>query len=459
MSNVRTEGNTVSASDRLRELRERAVRSIQQREASLAALDNCQRELVAARQEASQLSGIVHDLRARLQRFEQGGPEAAQTREQIAALRADLEERAKDAHARKEQLRELESSREQAKRRIAGLEAESQGARAQTTRLEQQAESLRSRNADLAKGLKKAQDEAESLRQSMQQQQQAAQAQEQTARNQAEAQVANLGELNEALTQARERIEQIERVLVRKDAQVVALQEQLESERATVQEHTKALEQRTQETEAWESRHERLRAESEARVAQVVSLQSEVDELRSTVASLRQESEQHESQHGDLERRLRAEEEIRDRTARVFHQVGEVFGAALRRAVGGLAWVSLTDAWSQRVACLPQPPDLPSDDADALAAKFRHWFVDTGLSREIVVRREQDGVSVEITGAAPGDDGATIVAQAAVIVPLLLPSENLALRDISDGADRRRLMFRSERRAPRSGVTATESST
>jgi hypothetical protein len=95
---------------------------------------------------------------------------------------------------------------------------------------------------------------------------------------------------------------------------------------------------------------------------------------------------------------------------------------------------------------MPAPTNLPSEDALAVQDRLRHWFVETGFSRDIRVQVHESTVAVEVEGSETGDDPATVVAQVAVLVPLMLPARTLAVSDVADDDGMSRLAFTSDPR-------------
>ena len=373
MSTVHTAAS--EGAGRLRELRERAERSIQQREASLVALEVCQRQLAAAQQASNRLRVVADKQDALL---------AANTKE-IERLTGVA--------------RQTESWRDRAQRRIAALEAENQGLSMCAQELSAKNDVLRSRNATVLRDGNKTRRELDELRQTTKRLEQAIEA---------------------ASAEGSERVRALELALAERNERVQTLE--------------LALAERNERTDALET----MSAE-------------QADRARVALLSAQIELQQANEQRDAAEQVHLRDQELRLRAALMFHQVGEVFGAALRRAVGGLAWVALTEEWGLRLGRLPEPDGTPDGELDALQRRMRHWFVDTGFSRGIAVRGEKDAVVVEVQGAGldGGDDAATVVAQAAVLVPLLLPSKLLALRDIAEPDDGRRLVFRPDLRRRR----------
>jgi len=387
MSTVHTAAS--EGAGRLRELRERAERSIQQREASLVALEVCQRQLAAAQQASNRLRVVADKQDALL---------AANTKE-IERLTGVA--------------RQTESWRDRAQRRIAALEAENQGLSMCAQELSAKNDVLRSRNATVLRDGNKTRRELDELRQTTKRLEQAIEA---------------------ASAEGSERVRALELALAERNERVQTLELALAERNERVQTLELALAERNERTDALET----MSAE-------------QADRARVALLSAQIELQQANEQRDAAEQVHLRDQELRLRAALMFHQVGEVFGAALRRAVGGLAWVALTEEWGLRLGRLPEPDGTPDGELDALQRRMRHWFVDTGFSRGIAVRGEKDAVVVEVQGAGldGGDDAATVVAQAAVLVPLLLPSKLLALRDIAEPDDGRRLVFRPDLRRRR----------
>lgn len=463
MSNAGTTVADSAGPDRLRALRERAAASIRQREASLAALDACQRRLSAVERQNVELTEVVAELQNQLAQAKQSAQPSPDVERELEALRA--------------QARQAGSWREQADRRITTLSAENQGLAERVKDLGDQVERFRSRNAELLrsdKALRRELDATRQLQASLQNELEAcgrareqhdkeAAEREQATLRKAESLASELIETRKALSHAQQEtttlVQAHEAAEERLRAQKAAMQS-LQAELRTARESTEESQQRVAVLEddlarlataldASAGRAKALEAERDGARRQVEQLEKTVElqseQMESLSASCVREQEQ--SAHA-----ARDEQAMRLRSARVFHVVGEVFGAALKRAVGGLAWISLTDAWDQRLGVLPEPPELVSQDVEALAQKLQHWFVDTGFSREIVVGCERDTVSVRVAGSEAGDDGATVVAQVAVMVPLLLRSRALALRDIGEGEGWRKLVFQPD--AKRAGGSA-----
>ena len=401
MSTVHTAAS--EGAGRLRELRERAERSIQQREASLVALDVCQRQLAAAQQESNRLRAVADKQDALL---------AANTKEieRLTGL-----------------ARQTESWRDRAQRRIAALEAENQGLSMCAQELSAKNDALRSRNATVLRDGNKTRRELDELRQSTKRLEQAIESASADGSQRVRA-------LESALAERNERVQALESALAERNERVQALELALAERNERVQTLQSALAERNERTDALET----MAAE-------------QADRARVALLSAQVELQQANEQRAAAEQVHLRDQELRLRAALMFHQVGEVFGAALRRAVGGLAWVALTEEWGLRLGRLPEPHETPDGELDALERRMRHWFVDTGFSRGIAVRGEKDAVVVEVQGAGldGGDDAATVVAQAAVLVPLLLPSKLLALRDIAEPDDGRRLVFRPDLRRRR----------
>ncbi|MFW5739631.1 MAG: hypothetical protein ACOC1F_04635 [Myxococcota bacterium] len=435
------------------ELRERAAE-----QPSEHRLDELERALAGQQAIVKELQNACQTQQHRATELEAALSAERQRATELQTLHASAQEQ-RDA---------LQTALEQERQRTAELEASHASAQEQRDGLQTALERERQRASELEASHASAQEQRDALQTALERERQ------RTAEFQSvcSAQQGRTLELEAALSSEREAVAALHDELQRATAQCTQLENMLTQSQASIEEFQAAaddLEWVLPDTEAEDEHLEIPESQSIATNQEIAHLRQHSVELENTIsqqhdeiAALESGAKAYALQVHELEASLAcsqsristleeraADEELRLRATRVFHQVGEVFGAALKRAVGGLAWVSLTDAWEQRLSLLPAPEDLPSDDVAALDRRFRHWFVETGYCRAIVVGLEDDAVVVEIANADTGDDSATIVAHAAVLTPLLLRSRFLALRDIDDGEQGRRLVFRPQPRHAR----------